>query len=72
MLKEAREGKDRAYGQRVWEVEHAAFVPIVMSATGGLSKQATHLYERLASLLGRQMGPTLEDHPALAEMFPTL
>ena len=43
--------KIRAYGQRVREVEHATFVPIVMSATGGLSKQATNFYKRLASLL---------------------
>ena len=43
--------KVRAYGQRVREVEHATFVPLVMSATGGLAKQATNFYKRLASLL---------------------
>ena len=36
---------------RVREVEHATFVPLVMSATGGLAKQATNFYKRLASLL---------------------
>ncbi len=46
--------KIRAYGQRVREVEHATFVPIVMSATGGLSKQATNFYKRLASLLAEK------------------
>ena len=43
--------KIRAYDQRVREVEHATFVPLVMSATGGLAKQATNYYKRLASLL---------------------
>ena len=27
--------KRRAYGQRIREVEHASFIPIIMSATGG-------------------------------------
>ena len=43
--------KTRAYGHRVREVEHATFVPLVMSATGGLAKHATNFYKRLASLL---------------------
>ena len=37
--------KTRAYGHRV------TFVPLVMSATGGLAKHATNFYKRLASLL---------------------
>ena len=49
-----RKHESRAYGQRVREVEHATFVPIVMSATGGLSKQATNFYKRLASLLAEK------------------
>ena len=43
--------KVHTYGQWVREVEHATFVPLVMSATGGLAKQATNFYKRLASLL---------------------
>ena len=43
--------KKRAYEQRVREIEHASFVPLVMSATGGLAKGATTFYKRLASLL---------------------
>ena len=31
----------RAYGQRVREVEHATFTPIVLAATGGLAHEAT-------------------------------
>jgi len=43
--------KCRAYGQRIWEVEHASFTPIVLAATGGLVQEATIFYKCLASLL---------------------
>ena len=43
--------KKRAYEQRCREVEHASFTPLVMSATGGLAKEATIFYKRLASML---------------------
>ena len=29
--------KRRAYGQRIQEVEHGSFTPIVLSATGGMA-----------------------------------
>ena len=43
--------KKRAYEQRVCEVEHSTFTPLVFSATGGMAKQSTTFYKRLASLL---------------------
>ena len=43
--------KKRAYEQRIREVEHALFTPLVMSATGGLAKEATNFYKRLAPRL---------------------
>jgi len=43
--------KKRAYKQQIREIEHASFVPLVMSATGRLAKGATIFYKRLASLL---------------------
>ena len=43
--------KKRQYEQRVREVEHASFTPLVMSATGGMANQATVFYKRLASSL---------------------
>ena len=46
--------KKRAYEQRVCEIEHASFTPLVMSATGGLAKEATNFYKRLASLLAEK------------------
>ena len=43
--------KKRAYEQRIREVEHASFTPLVLSATGGMAIQATSFYKRLATLL---------------------
>ena len=43
--------KKRVYEQRVRETEHASFTPVVLSATGGLGREATTLYKRLASML---------------------
>ena len=48
--------KKRVYGQRFREVEHASFVPLVMSATGGMAHEATNFYKRLASLLAEKCG----------------
>ena len=43
--------KKRQYEQRVREVEHASFTPLVLSATGGTANEATTFYKRLASCL---------------------
>ena len=43
--------KRRAYGQRIQEVEHGSFTPIVLSATGGMTQEATIFHKCLASLL---------------------
>ena len=43
--------KKRAYQQRIREIEHASFTPLVLSATGGLANEATIFYKRLASCL---------------------
>ena len=48
--------KHRVYGQRVREVEHATFTPIVLATTGGLAHEATVFYKRLASLLATKWG----------------
>ena len=37
-------------------MEHATFVPAVMSASGGMGKAATALYKRVASLLAAKRG----------------
>ena len=43
--------KKRAYEQCIREVEHASFAPLVLLATGGMARQATSFYKRLATLL---------------------
>ncbi len=42
--------KKREYEQRVREVEHGSFSPLVFSTTGGMGNTATVVYKRLASL----------------------
>ena len=43
--------KKHAYQQRIREIEHATFSPLVLSTTGGLAREATTFYKRLASML---------------------
>ena len=43
--------KRRAYEERVREVEHASFSPIVFSASGGYGKSASAFFKRVASML---------------------
>ena len=46
--------KKRAYEQRVHEIEHGSFTPIVLSLTGGLGKAATTCYKRLTSMIAEK------------------
>ena len=41
----------RHYGQCITEIEHCSFSPLVFSSTGGMAKETTVFYKRLASLL---------------------
>ena len=43
--------KKRQYEQRVREVEHATFPPLVRSTMGSMGKAATTFYKRLASMV---------------------
>ena len=43
--------KQRAYEQRIREIERAFFTPIVLSTTGGMGPIATTFYKRLADRL---------------------
>ena len=50
------------YEQCVREVEHVSFVPLFMSTTGGMAKEATNFYKRLVlSLLIN--GIRVQQHP---------
>eukprot|EP00794_Sanderia_malayensis_P006714 gene6714-biopygen5489 len=44
--------KKRAYNDRIFEVEHGSFTPIVISATGGMGREAKKFYSRLAEMIG--------------------
>jgi hypothetical protein len=46
--------KRRAYEQRVREVEHGSFTPLIFSACGSMAKSATATYKRLAALLAEK------------------
>ena len=50
--------KKRAYEQRIREIEHATFSPLVPSATGGLAREATTFYKRQASILASKWNQT--------------
>ena len=43
--------KNKNYNERVLEVEHGSFTPVVMSAYGGIGKEGNKFYSRLAELL---------------------
>ena len=46
--------KKRMYEQRIREIEHSSFTPLVFSATGGMGRQATAFYQRLAAMLAEK------------------
>ncbi len=46
--------KKRKYDQRIREVEHSTFTPLVLSVSGGMGNEATTFYKRLASLLAEK------------------
>ena len=48
--------KRQSYEERIREVEHSSFVPVVLSCTGGMGKSATSLYKRIADLLSEKTG----------------
>jgi len=48
--------KKREYGDRIRSVEFASFTPLVFSTFGGLGREATVFYSRLADLLSVQRG----------------
>ena len=48
--------KRRCYEARVLHIEHASFVLIVLSCTGGQGKAATALYRRVASMVSEKTG----------------
>ena len=46
--------KKRVYGQRILEVEHGTFTPLVFSCFGGMSHECFKFYQRLAELIAEK------------------
>ena len=46
--------KRRHYDQRVREIEHGSFTPLVFSTTGGMSRGTTTFYKRLAAMISEK------------------
>ena len=44
------------YEQRIIEIEHGSFMPLVLSATGGMGQAVAVAYKRMASLLAEKKG----------------
>ena len=51
IYKHQKNMKNRAYAQRIVDMEHSSFTPVVLSVSGGLGREATQFYKMLASLL---------------------
>ena len=54
VYKRHEDEKKRAYGQRILEIEHGVFTPLVMSTTGGMGREAQTFYKRLADMLAQK------------------
>ena len=54
LYRQHEQQKRREYGQRVREVEHGGFTPLVFSTAGGTAPEATIFLKRLASLLSEK------------------
>jgi hypothetical protein len=48
--------KKREYGERVLQVEHGTFTPLVFSSLGGMSPECSHFYNHLADKISEKRG----------------
>ena len=51
--------KKREYAERVLNVEHGSFTPLVFSCLGGMSTECTHFYNRLADKVSEKRNLTI-------------
>ena len=54
VYKQHESAKKREYNQRVLNVEHGVFTPLVFASTGSMAQEASTFYKRLANLLSRK------------------
>ena len=48
--------KKREYGERVLEIEHGTFTPLVFTCFGGMSVECSRFYNRLSDMLSEKRG----------------
>ena len=48
--------KKRAYEERVLQFEQASFTPIILATSGGMGREASTFYKRLATMLAAKWG----------------
>ena len=46
--------KKRAYNERLLEIEHGSFTPLVFAATGGAGRECRKFYKRLAGMISEK------------------
>ena len=65
--------KKREYGDRICEVERGAFIPLVLSTTGGMARECTVFYKRLADCLAdkRKQPTPCDDLVEMLNLFCT-
>ena len=49
-------GKKREYGERILNVEHGSFTPLVFSCFGGMSTECCHFYDRISDKISEKRG----------------
>ena len=54
LYRQHERAKKREYGNRIREVEYPVCTPLVFSTTGGMRKETTIAYKRLAELLAHK------------------
>ena len=58
-FKKHEDVEKRAYGQHIRQIEHGVFTPLVFLSTGGIGREATIFYKRIADLLGDKPYPVI-------------
>ena len=46
--------KKKAYNDRVMQVEHGSFTPLVTSAAGGMARECSKFYSRLSEMIAEK------------------
>ena len=64
--------KRREYDQRIREIEHGPFAPLVFAASSGMGPSTTITYKRFASLLASRSGHPYSTTMHAVAMLPTV